>query len=535
MILALACVTGHAAATPPSTPSTQAEITALYPNPVAYGDAGEFVTVTFPTATDTTGWTINNDAGAAVRLPAGTHTGTVTFALSSPPDAAPGSVATVSGHMHLTNDGDVITLRTATGRTVDTVRYGRAPEADLYRPEEGWEPLGATAFDPAVHPNATVTSFLLPDAPEVVASTLADAEDRLLLGGYTLTSQRVSAALIDAHRRGVTVDVVLEGEPVGGVTERQVRVLDRLTAAGVSVTVIDGPHARYQNHHPKYAVVDDSALVLTENWKPAGVGGRSSRGWGVLVHAAPFADALAEIHAADTDYRDGIAWTAHRETLTPVAAAPANDTFSSRFSPERTHDSRVKLLVTPDNADTELRRLLAGAQESIYIQQVGVDPEFSLLNETLTAARRGVTVRLLLSSAWYAEADNRQLATDLERLATREQLDLDVRLIDPRSRFAKSHTKGIIVDERHVVVGSLNWNPTALYDNREVMVQVTDPAVGGYFTAAFEADWHGGQSGLPYSFAGAIALAWIGTGTFLVRRLRWGTPVDTDETPRLSL
>jgi len=530
VLLTLACGIGHATAAPSDTSSAQPEIIALYPNPVSYGDTGEFVTVAFPTPTDTTGWTISNDAGASIHLPAGTHTGIVTFALSSPPDAAPGSIAVLSGHMHLTNDGDVISLQNATGQSIDTVRYKRAPESKLYRPKEGWVPLGATAFDPSAYPNATVTSFLLPDAPEVVQSTLTDAEDRLLLAGYTLTSPTIVRALLDAHRRGVTVEVVLEGQPVGGITDQQVQALNRLTAAGVSVTVIDGPYARYQNHHPKYAVVDDTALVLTENWKPAGVGGRSSRGWGVRVHAAPLADALADVHVADTGYHDGRSWAAHRETVTPVAATPANGTFPDRFAPETTHDSQVKLLVTPDNADTELRRLLADAQQSIYIQQVSVNSEFSLLNETLTAARRGVTVRLLLSSAWYAKEDNRQLATELKRLASHEQLDLSVRLIDPRSRFAKDHAKGIIVDERHVVVGSLNWNPTALHDNREVMVQVTDPAVGAYFTSAFEADWRGGRSILPGSFVGAIALAWISIGGLLVRQLRWGTPVDSDDT-----
>ncbi len=530
VLLALACGIGHATAAPSGTSSTQAEIVALYPNPVSYGDTGEFVTVAFPTPTDTTGWTISNDAGATVRLPAGTHTGTVTFALSPPPDVAPGSIAAVSGHMHLTNDGDVISLQGTTGHPIDTVRYKRAPESKLYRPEEGWVPLGATAFDPSAYPNATVTSFLLPDTPEIVQSTLTEAEDRLLLGGYTLTSPKIVTTLLNAHRRGVTVEVVLEGQPVGGITDQQVQALNRLTAAGVSVTVIDGPYARYQNHHPKYAVVDDTALVLTENWKPAGVGGRSSRGWGVRVRAAPLADALANVHAADTGYHDGRSWTAHRETITPVATTPANGTFPTRFTPETTHDSQVKLLVTPDNADTELRRLLADAQHSIYIQQVSVDAEFSLLNETLTAARRGVTVRLLLSSAWYAKEDNRQLTTELRRLASHEQLDLSVRLIDPRSRFTKDHAKGIIVDERHVVVGSLNWNPTALHDNREVMVQVSDPAVGAYFTSAFEADWRGGRSVLPYSFVGAVVLAWLSTGGLLIRQLRWGTPADPDDT-----
>ncbi len=526
---------GGAAAAPSGSSTATADLVALYPNPVPRGDVGEFVTVRFPSATNTTGWTLVDDAGTTARLPAATYTGSVTFALSTPPEAAPRPAVTVSGDVQLANGGDAVTLRTASGRSVDTLRYDRAPEAHLYRPDEGWVPLGATGFAPTDCSNATVTSFLLPDAPAVVTSTLTDADERLLVAGYTLTSSPVVTALVDAHRRGVTVGVVLEGQPVGGITTQQVRALDRLEAAGVPVTVIDGPHARYRNHHPKYAVVDDAALVMTENWKPAGVGGHSSRGWGVLVRSPSLSDALADIYAADTTYRDGRSWSAHRTEISPVTAPPANSTYPSRFAPTTTRVDRARLLVTPDNADTELRRLLATARESIYVQQVSVDDRFSLFNETVAAARRGVSVRLLLSSAWYAAEDNRRLADRLNRLAAREALDLEVRLIDPRSRFEKVHAKGIIVDERHVVVGSLNWNPTALHDNREVMVQVTDPAVARYFTAAFEADWRGGRSILPYSFAGAVALAWVTTGAVLARRLRWGTPVEATESPQSLL
>ncbi|TQR22553.1 hypothetical protein C9J85_07385 [Haloferax sp. wsp5] len=90
------------------------------------------------------------------------------------------------------------------------------------------------------------------------------------MAGYTLSSARVADALIAAQRRGATVRVLLEGEPVGSRTAAEASTLDRLAEAGVSVRVMTGPRARYRYHHAKYAVADGQAVVLTENWKPAG-------------------------------------------------------------------------------------------------------------------------------------------------------------------------------------------------------------------------------------------------------------------------
>ena len=80
------------------------------------------------------------------------------------------------------------------------------------------------------------------------------------------------------------------------MSDRQARLLDRLTQGGVDVRLLAGPHTRYRTHHPKYAIVDDRALVATENFKPAGTGGMSSRGWGVVIENRRTAETLASLH-----------------------------------------------------------------------------------------------------------------------------------------------------------------------------------------------------------------------------------------------
>jgi phosphatidylserine/phosphatidylglycerophosphate/cardiolipin synthase-like enzyme len=353
---------------------------------------------------------------------------------------------------------------------------------------------------------ASATAFVLPDAPAVPVETLREADERLLLAGYTFGSPRVADALIRARERGIRVRVLLEGDPVGGTTRRQARLLDRLTDAGVAVRVVGGPHARYEYHHAKYAVVDDRALVLTENWKPAGTGGAASRGWGALVDDPELAAGLARTFRADAGWVDAVPWRRFRRGRSFEAIPPANGSFGGQFAPERLPVERARLLVAPDNAASEVVALLDGAEESIRVvgPTLGTDGRF--LPALLRAARRGVRVQVLLSGTWYARAENERLAERLRERADAEDLPLTVRLAEPRG-YAKIHAKGAVIDGRRVVLGSLNWNRHAATENREVVVVLSGERVAGYYARVFDADWGGGGSPLPVGVIAALGLA----------------------------
>jgi phosphatidylserine/phosphatidylglycerophosphate/cardiolipin synthase-like enzyme len=242
---------------------------------------------------------------------------------------------------------------------------------------------------------------VLPDAPRIPVETLQSAERRLLLAGYTFASERATRALVAAQRRGLTVRVLVEGGPVGGVSRRSARLLDRLTAAGVEVRVVSGPYERYQFHHAKYAVVDDRALVLTENWKPAGTGGHSSRGWGVRLQDPSAADALAETFRADAGWRDTSPWAAFRAGRRFEHRAPANGSFPTEFESENVAVDRASVLVAPENAGDAVVARLDAAEELVDVVQVSVGaPDQRFLRAARRAAERGVEVRILLSGAW---------------------------------------------------------------------------------------------------------------------------------------
>jgi phosphatidylserine/phosphatidylglycerophosphate/cardiolipin synthase-like enzyme len=484
-------------------------IVAAYPNPVADGDRGEFVVLDVPSDTDLGGLTLADGEDRA-RLPNRTIGGRVvlTAAPERVPNDTDGRVLAVEGFPSLANGGERLVLQRG-NRTVAVVRYADAPEAELRRWPGGWRPLGATDFPVRHGDGGTATAFVLPDAPEVPVETLESADERVLLAGYTFTDERVRRALVAAARRGVEVRALVDGAPVGGLPRSMAAELDRLTAAGIEVRVVGGPHARYDFHHAKYAVVDDTALVMTENWKPAGTGGRSSRGWGVRVRDGEAARALASTFRADFEGRDARRWSEFRRGRRFGAGDRSNATYPTRFEPERVAVRNVSVLVAPDNAERAVVERLDAAEVSVSVVQVSLGgPDGPFATALLRAARRGVEVRVLLSGAWYVHEENARLAEALNDRADARDLPLAVRLADPDGRFEKVHAKGAILDEETVLVGSLNWNAHAARENREVLLALRGREAADYYGRVFEADWRGGRGpDLPVGVLVAVALA----------------------------
>jgi cardiolipin synthase A/B len=492
-------------------------------------DVGEFVVVSFPKRTNLSGWTLS-DGESTARLPDRTVSGRVAFSTApNRTDSLTRGRSLPLSNLSLANTIETITLRRetaagsdesgvsdergSTSERVDSIGYVDAPEGKC------WRPLDATNFSRSWSDAATARVFVLPDDPEVPAETLRNARHRILLAGYSFTSRRIADLLVAAKNRGVNVHVVVDDAPVGGISTREARVLDRLIANDVTVDVIGGKRGRYDFHHAKYAIADDEAVVMTENWKPAGVGGHASRGWGVVV-GGDAATHLREMFIADMSWNDTVSWAEFRKGRTFNPTTPANGSYPTRFPAKRVSVDSVSVLAAPDNAESGVLSLLRSANDSISVQQMmagGVDQPF--VRATLAAARRGVGVRVLLSSAWYVREDNRRVVDWLNERADAEGLPLQAKLAHPDG-YEKIHAKGVVVDERHVVVGSLNWNNHSTRENREVAVVLHGDAAGVYSASVFGADWRTGENTLPVGLVGFVAVGVAGAIWIAKREIR---------------
>jgi len=469
------------------------EIVELYPNPTTEQNRGEYATVTI---TEPGNWTLTDGEGVA-DLP---DDRTGRFAATRHPNQTAthtnATPVTAGGSFQLAVSGETLTLRRGDS-VVDTVSYEDAPESQQWRAdrEPPWQPMGFEPRAPTTVTDASVEAFVLPDNPAAPIEAIDDADNRLYLAAYTLTDQRVVDELIAARDRGVDVAVLVEGGPVGGMTERQATVLDELAAAGVDVRVMTGDAARFRYHHPKYAVADDTAVVLTENWKPAGTGGADSRGWGLTTTSARVADELAAIFEHDTTWQDTPTWEAVREEIETVDAEAATGSYPQHHPPVSTTADNLTVLAAPDNAESALVERINNTDDELLVIQPSIgDRDYRLLRAAIRAADRGVEVRILLSGTWYAEEENTALAEQLRDRAADDNVPLSVRVAEENNRFGKIHAKGIVADNT-AVIGSLNWNDNSAENNREIAVAVTDDAVADYYREVFEGDWQAGGGG----------------------------------------
>ncbi len=504
----------------PGESNSKPRIVELYPNPTTDHNVGEYLTVAVPPDTDLGNLTVT-DGHTTAHFPNETGSGpiaastdkTATESLTDDP------VVELEGTIRLAVDGDDLELKNE-DEVVDRVSYQQAPLAERWHRTDTqgsadadgiWHPQDGTCLSVSRADPEQATAFVLPDSPEVPTETLQGAEDRILLAGYTITSDSVTDELIDAADRDVEVAVLFESSPVGGTPQASDDVLERLEAADVDVRAIGGEGARYRFHHPKYAIADDTVLVTSENWKPSGVGGASSRGWGVQLTDADLASDLETIFRADFSGWDTQPADDYRSETSFVEDDHPEDrpTFPTEHTASELEVETVSLLVAPDNAEEATLEYLASADDEILIKQASIADDAAVLEATIEAARRGVDVRVLLDSTWYHEDENDALREELTDVASEEGLPLEAELVDDTDSFEKIHAKGVIIDREVAIVGSANWNQNAFENNREVLLSLHGEEVGEYYASVFEADWeaNGESWSLPIELSVSVFLA----------------------------
>jgi V8-like Glu-specific endopeptidase len=179
-----------------------------------------------------------------------------------------------------------------------------------------------------------------------------------------------------------------------------------------------------------------------------------------------------------------------------IPEAPLRAKYFKPLSLDRTID--IQPLLTPDRDDRGRRIFMATAvammrraQHSLFVE----NQSFNILKENVDEFEEFFTV---LREKQLAGLDVRVIFRDprefgasggaklQKMLETIRKFGIDTDYIKVQRRC---HTKGIIVDNQEVMLGSHNLtNEGGLY-NRDASLLVRDPEVAGYFKKIFEFDW----------------------------------------------
>jgi cardiolipin synthase A/B len=497
-------------------------ITEFCPDPYLHDDADEYIVLSGNGSLD--GITLAGGKGGFRFPPGTTINGRLTVSRSGPaylqshgmypdyewldyspkvPGVIPGDtlrLANTKGILSMYKDGHLIQNITWPGDVHP--REGQVH----YRAGDCWDPrpllLGQSRFEPAEFSGVAVTAFVTPDSSDdVYTMVVHNASHEILLNVYEFSSPAMVGPLITAHQQNVSVIVLVEGGPVGGISKEEKAALFTINQSGIpvySMTPTKGEHAPYRYDHAKYLVIDKRAVFITsENFKYSGFppsGRRGNRGWGVYLEDPDLASYFATVFA--TDLRDN--------SVNPYAGFPGDPEFlpasghRMEYSPRTFEGAIVRPVLAPDTS-SEITRLLNSATTTIDIEQAYITNETQTtinpyLSAAVNASRRGVHVRVLLDSYYYnteGPRDNDEMVAIINRIALTEHLPLEARLIDLTSNeLEKIHNKGVIVDHRKVLVSSINWNSNSPNFNREVGVIIDHPGVAQYFTDVFDDDWN---------------------------------------------
>ena len=297
---------------------------------------------------------------------------------------------------------------------------------------------------------------------EVIVETFILFEDKV---GNEL--QRV---LLDAARRGVRVDVLVDGF---GSSDLSPPFIDELIAAGVRLRTFD-PATRWfglrvnvlRRMHRKIVVVDgERAFVGGINFS--------------ADHLADFGPEAKQDYAVEL--RGPIVARIHRFASDDVAALPGPARAPRRWhwrwpwrrgsAPDSgSFSGRVEaMFVTRDNhehrndIERHYRAAIRSARSRVLIANAYFFPGWRLLREMRRAARRGVDVRLILQG----EPDMPIVKTAASLLYAHLHRD-GVRIHEYCVR--PLHGKVAVVDDHWATVGSSNLDPLSLALNLEANV-----------------------------------------------------------------
>lgn len=369
----------------------------------------------------------------------------------------------------------------------------------------GWD-LDRYFFTHQVTQTAAISYVVAPDALyEVVAGYLEQASQSIYYEGYTFDNADL-ADIINIRlttEPGMTVRILLEGGPVGGIEDQDKRNCQVIEAAGGQCWFMINDssaspviHDRYAYQHAKFMIIDNQYLLTgSENLNYSSMpaddkadGTRGNRGVWLITDSPDLIAYALDIFNHDfdpTNHRDLRRWSTADATYgaPPLGFIPDYSSGGTFYTPVFTTPFSAngslffEVVQSPDNSLRSIDSLLglvarAGADDTMLVEQLyehkhwgptssnpAADPNLRL-EAYIDAARRGAAVYLLLDSLFDDAGDprsNTATCAYVNGIAASESLELACLLGNPTGNGI--HNKMVLVNDSGqgwIHTGSIN-------------------------------------------------------------------------------
>jgi phosphatidylserine/phosphatidylglycerophosphate/cardiolipin synthase-like enzyme len=399
----------------------------------------------------------------------------------------------------------------------------------------GW-PL--ETFSVPASGSGNLSLAIAPDSSfEFVKRALNTATSSIDIESFTFENAGIADVLMAKAASGVVVRVLLDGAPVGGLSDQTRWICGRITAAdpagrsGCWFLRSDSANkirARYAFLHAKFALIDNARLLLgSENFGARGMpnddksdGTAGHRGVVALVDAPALVARARAVFDADIDpaNRDITRWCAGcgsfgapPAAFTPITVTGGSSTtvrfgeWTSRtpaqlalFTSPETHlsgaGSIIEVLNTAGAGDEILFEQL---DEPLYWGATGSNMETDpnpRVQAAIAAAQRGATVRVLLDGFYddpTTVRSNAATAQALNDMARATGWDLKATRGNPTALGI--HNKMILVRAGGRFFSSIgSWNGTEISAkrDREMSLLIESQETHAFLRSVFMTDWH---------------------------------------------
>lgn len=435
----------------------------------------------------------------------------------------------------------------ATGRPVPDTNSAADWAASLDDPIHGrkvqypgWR-LDDFFFPMQVTETAVLTVAIAPDnAFEAIVQEINAAQERIEIQSMTFENIAIAEALIQAAQRGVSVTILLEGNPPGGMADQQRYVCQQIEAVGQQAQcwfMINEPderiYDRYRFLHAKYILIDGRLVIVSsENLSPNSLpnddkedGTWGRRGVVLLTDAAGVVAYIQSLFQADFNpdaHVDLLRWQADHPLYGDKYGAPPSHfvpitqtggvTYAVRFAAPVGYHGHFpfEIVHAPENSLRAQDGLLglinrAGAGDTLLVQQLNERPYWGpsssnpdddpnpRLEAYINAGRRGATVRLLLDEYFDSRSNptsNHAACQRVNSVAWAENLDMHCALNNPTGLGIHNKMVLVEIDGRgYIHIGSLNGSENASKGNRELALQVQSDDAYDLLARMFFFDW----------------------------------------------
>jgi cardiolipin synthase len=443
----------------------------------------------------------------------------------------------------LSNNGGIVALKDWYNHTLDVVVYG---EVDYNY--SGWNgtsisdsesgvvlkrnynekgiPIDTNTSNDWLHPrrygigqsdfssvnisfNGEITTFVSPDNSfETIIGELRKAKESINLNIYEFTDVFLCDELIAALLRGVSVNIFLEGSPIGGITDEEKYILKRIVNYGGNIRFIVSDkdrdvYARYIFDHGKYLVIDNKTVIVEScNWVNTGIPKDPSYGnreWGIILRNKDVAEYFLNVFLDDwnPEHCDSYSFNSMNLTVTSDFYMDKS-VYSGLYEPQFKANSfngnfSITPVFSPDTSFKAIYDMINLANDSIYIEQLyiykdwndGINPFVKLL---VNKSNQGVDIKVILNYNPNYEPTNDKNNITKQYL---EENGVEVKFVYTNwSYFSNVHNKGMIIDNRTVLVSSINWNENSVSYNREAGIIIENSDVANYYVYVFFYDWN---------------------------------------------